>query len=122
MTVIVGLISDNNDTEYIKQISEVIQWCGSHNLLLNVSKTKKIIFDFRHHSTPPVPLTIDNSLVEICHSFKYLGVTFDTELKWSSHCSPIVSKCKQRLFFMRLLNSFDVNCDILYLFYTSMII
>ena len=59
-TVIVGLISDNDETDYIKQISEVVQWCSSHNLLLNVSKTKEIIFDFRHSHFVHQPLTIDD--------------------------------------------------------------
>ena len=33
----------------------------------------------------------------------------------------IVSKCKQRLFFLRLLNSFGVKNAILHIFYTPMI-
>ena len=60
-------------------------------------------------------------IVEICDNFKYLGITFDCKLKWSNHCTLIVSKCKQRLFFLRLLNSFGVKNDILHVFYTSMI-
>ena len=43
---------------------------------MNGSKTKEVIFDFRHFNVVHEPLTIDNSLVEICDSFKYLGVQF----------------------------------------------
>ena len=50
-----------------------------------------------------------------------MGITFDCKLKWSNHCTLIVSKCKQRLFFLRLLNSIGVKNDILHVFYTSMI-
>ena len=117
-TVIVGLISNNDESEYNEQISEVVQWCKDHNLLLNAAKTKELIFDFRHCNISHVPLSIDNSIVEICDNFKYLGITFDCKLKWSNHCRPLqVSKCKQRLFFLRLVNSFDI----LNIFYTSMI-
>ena len=63
--------------------------------------------------------SIDNSIVDICDNFKYLGITFDCKLKWSNHCTLIVSKCKQRLFFLRLLNSYGVKNDILHIFYTS---
>ena len=115
-TVIVGLISNNDESEYNEQISEVVQWCKAHNLLLNAAKTKELIFDFRHRNISHVPLSIDNSIVDICDNFKYLGITFDCKLKWSNHCTLIVSKCKQRLFFLRLL-----NYDILHIFYTSMI-
>ena len=104
-TVITGLISDNQESDYINQISDVCEWCKSHNLLLNVTKTKEVIFDFRHSVVNHLPLTIDNSPVDICDSFKYLGVTFDNKLNWSYHAALIVSKCKQRLFFLRLLNS-----------------
>ena len=47
-SVIVGLISNNDETEYNEQISEVVQWCKAHNLLLNAAKTIELIFDFRH--------------------------------------------------------------------------
>ena len=57
--------------------------------------------------------------LEIGDNFKYLA--FDCKLKWSNHCTLIVSKCKQRLFFLRLLNSFGVKNDILHIFYTSTI-
>ena len=39
-TVIVGLISNNDESEYNEHISEVVQWCKAHNLLLNATKTK----------------------------------------------------------------------------------
>ena len=73
-TVIVGLISNNDESEYNEQISEVVQWCKDHNLLLNDAKTKELIFDFRHCNISHVPLSIDNSIVEMCDNFKYLGL------------------------------------------------
>ena len=81
-TVIVGLITNNDESEYNEQISEVFLWCKAHNLLLNAAKTKELIFDFRHCNISHVPLSIDNSIVEICDNFKYLGITFDCKLKW----------------------------------------
>ena len=43
-----GLISNNDESEYNEQISEVVLWCKAHNLLLNAAKTKELISDFRH--------------------------------------------------------------------------
>ena len=67
---------------YNEQISEVVQWCKAHNLLLNAAKTKELIFDFRHCNVSHVglPLSIDNSIVDICDNFKYLVITFDCKL------------------------------------------
>ena len=46
--LIVDSISNNDESEYNEQISEVVLWCKAHNLLLNAAKTKELIFDFRH--------------------------------------------------------------------------
>ncbi|KAK3563906.1 hypothetical protein QTP86_004858 [Hemibagrus guttatus] len=56
-TVVVGLISDNNETAYLEEIRNLENWCQSNNLLLNVSKTKELIVDFstkqeRNYQTP----------------------------------------------------------------------
>ena len=57
----------------------------------------------------------------MCDNFKYIGIIFDCTLKWSNHCTLFVSKCKQILLFLRLLNSFGVKNDFLHIFYTFMI-
>ena len=57
-TVIVGLISNNDESEYNEHISEVVQWCKVHNLLLNAAKTKESIFDFRPCNISHVPVSL----------------------------------------------------------------
>ena len=64
---------------------------------------------------------IKNDTVEICETFKYLGVTIGNKLSRSKHCATVVSQCKQRLCLLGLLNSFYVNSEILHIFYTLMI-
>ena len=65
-TVIVRLITNSDETNYKTQIEEVSPWCQSHNFLLNVYKTKEIIFDFRHCIATKPHFKINNDLVEIC--------------------------------------------------------
>ena len=43
MIQFVGWMSNNDDSEYNEQISEVVLWCKAHNLLLNAAKTKELI-------------------------------------------------------------------------------
>ena len=66
----VGLISNNNESEYNEHISEVVQWFKAQHLLLNAAKTIELIFDFRHCNISHVPLSIDCSIVEMCDNFK----------------------------------------------------
>ncbi|KAK1792437.1 hypothetical protein P4O66_012386 [Electrophorus voltai] len=44
-TVIMGLISDNNERAYLEEIKHLENWCQENDLLLNVSKTKEMIVD-----------------------------------------------------------------------------
>lgn len=45
-TVVVGLISNNDETAYLEEIKNLETWCQENNFLLNVSKTKEMIVDF----------------------------------------------------------------------------
>ncbi|KAK3575632.1 hypothetical protein QTP86_031588, partial [Hemibagrus guttatus] len=98
-TVVVGLISDNNETAYLEEIRNLENWCQRNNLLLNVSKTKELIVDFstkqeRNYQTP----MIKKSPVERVDSFRYLGVHITQDLSWSCHINTMVKKARQRLY------------------------
>ena len=58
-TIVIGLISKNDETEYRKSIQFVTEWCDSNYLELNVSKTKEMIFDFRKKSKLKSPILIN---------------------------------------------------------------
>ena len=121
-TVILGLIHNNSEDHYREQIDHTYKWCCTNNLILNTKKTKEVIFDFRKkHRIILDPIIVDNSIVEVCENFKYLGIVVDNKLSWHDHISYIVSKCNQRLFFLRLLNSFSVTPNILQRFFCSII-
>ena len=120
-TAIIGLIDNGDEQDYILQVKEATEWCAKHNLLLNVNKTKELIFDFRRREHHHVPLTINDAIVDIADSYKYLGTIIDDKLSWHLNTANIFSKCQQRLHFMRVLNSFGINNTILSLFYRSVV-
>ena len=98
-TVIIGLINDNDTSNYELQIEDTVSWFDEHNLFLNVTKTKELIFDFRKNQVHK-QITINRDVVEECDSFKYLGVTIDKNLTWSEHVKHVISKCRQRLYLL----------------------
>ncbi|KAK1793032.1 hypothetical protein P4O66_001740 [Electrophorus voltai] len=64
-TVVMGLISDNDERAYLEEIKHLESWCQENNLLLNVSKTKELIVDCskkqeRHYQ----PMRISGTTVE----------------------------------------------------------
>ncbi|KAK3541037.1 hypothetical protein QTP86_012356 [Hemibagrus guttatus] len=106
-TVLVGLISDNNETAYLEEIRNLENWCQRNNLLLNVSKTKELIVDFstkqkRIYQTP----LINENTVERVDSFRYLSVHITQDLSWSCHINTVVKKAQQRLYHLKCLRDF----------------
>ncbi|KAK1803894.1 hypothetical protein P4O66_003838 [Electrophorus voltai] len=73
-TVVMGLISDNDERAYLEEIKQLENWCQGNNLLLNVSKTKELIVDCskkqeRHYE----PVRINGTTVERVDSFRTLN-------------------------------------------------
>ena len=52
-TTLAGLIKCEDETAYRQEVSTLVKWCGENNLLLNASKTKEIIVDFRRKKEFP---------------------------------------------------------------------
>jgi putative heme iron utilization protein len=46
-TTLVGLITNNDETAYRKEVRALGVWCQENNLTLNVNKIKEMIVDFR---------------------------------------------------------------------------
>ncbi|KAG5284759.1 hypothetical protein AALO_G00030160 [Alosa alosa] len=69
-TVILGLISNNNEQFYLDQVDEVAQWCQSNSLTLNINKTKEMVVDYRRQQQnySYTPLMISGQPVE-SHKF-----------------------------------------------------
>ncbi|KAI4901012.1 hypothetical protein NFI96_010350 [Prochilodus magdalenae] len=115
-TTILGLITDGDETAYRDEVSALSEWCYHNNL--NISKTKKMIVDYRKllgggHS----PLYINGAEVERVSSVRFLGVHLTDDLSWSLHTNKVVRSARQRLFYLRRLRKFGPPPDILTNFY-----
>ena len=88
---------------------------------MNVPKTKEMTIDFRKNSIDPDPIIIENEQVEKVDVFKYLGSFIDNKLNWAENTKQFLSKLNSRLYCLRKLGSFNVNSNILQLFYSATI-
>ena len=119
-TVVVGLISNNNETAYREEVENLTSWCKENNLLLNVTKTKEMIMDFRRSKrTPHLPITINATPVEIVDSYKYLGVHISGDLTWSAHVSALIKRTQGTLFHLRRLRKHTKSPALLKAFYSA---
>ncbi len=120
--MVLGLISNNDETAYLDEVERLTSWCQDNCLSLNVSKTKELIVDFRkRHLLPYTPLMISGTPVERVSSFKYLGVNISEDLTWTTHIQTQVKKARQRLYHLRQLRRFRVSPSILKTFYSGTI-
>ncbi len=121
-TVVLGLISNNDETAYLDEVERLTSWCQDNCLSLNVSKTKELIVDFRKRQQRPyTPLMISGTPVERVSSFKYLNVNISEDLTWTAHIQTQVKKARQRLYHLRQLRKFRVSPAILKTFYSGAI-
>ena len=67
------------------------------------------------------PLLINDSTVEQVSTFKFLGTYVSNDLSWEFNSLSILSKARQRLYFLRKLKSFNVNKTILINFYRAIV-
>ena len=76
----------------------VSKWMDANRLILNVDKTKSMIFG-THQRLRNRNLVLKSKDLEIyvVSEFKYLGVVLDQHLNWESHCNMIADSVSRRL-------------------------
>ncbi|KAL0149225.1 hypothetical protein M9458_055459, partial [Cirrhinus mrigala] len=90
----------------------------NNNLLLNTTKTKELIVDFRKERRGShEPIHISGMAVEPVSSFKFLGTHISEDLSWTTKTSSLVKKAHQRLFFLRTLKKNQLSSAVLVNFY-----
>lgn len=120
-TAILSLLMQDSDISgYQEEIDRVVRWCDSNKLVLNATKTKEIIFDPKSIGNHTV-VTLNGEAVEQVATFKYLGILFDSDLKWGQQVEFLCSRISQRLHFLRRLRVFGIDKDIMMAFYRASI-
>ena len=96
MTILVPFIFEYNPWE-------CVSWCKMNNLILNISKTKEMAFDFSTSQNVTLPVFINGAEIEKVFDFKYLGTFFSEYLRWHSNSDSLYKKIKS--LFTLFLNS-----------------
>lgn len=121
-TVIVGLVTNDDDDEYFRCIEFVTTWCHEAYLRLNVSKTQEIRWDFRKRSVDKRPVVIDMAIVQTTRVYKYLGLLIDKQLTFTDHVDRQCKKVQKRLFCVRSMVKLCVDPNIIALFFKATIV
>ena len=92
-------------------------WTKNKFLLLNTTKTKELVVDFRRSKTPYQSVCIDGGEIETVQTCKYLGVVLDNKLEWSANIEAVYRRGQSRLFFLSRFRPFNVCSDVMSMFY-----
>lgn len=117
-TAILSLLKSSIITPYQQEVEGSVRWCDGKNLILNIKKTKEIVFDPRSVGNHR-PILIKGGRVEQVASYKYLGIFFDPQLSWVNQVDSVCSRVNQRLHFLRRLRIHGVAKNVLMLFYRA---
>ena len=74
-----------NDINTLEPESKVNTWLPCNKLLLNVAKSKFMIFFKQPRTIPKLSISINGNPVEQVTNFNFLGITLDQNLTWNHH-------------------------------------
>ncbi|KAI4873086.1 hypothetical protein NFI96_003088 [Prochilodus magdalenae] len=107
-TAIVACVRGGQEAEYRNLVEDFVAWCHRNNLLLNTSKTKEMVVDFRRARPLTQPVFIEGVEVEMVKTYRYLGLHLDERLDWSANTDILYRKVQSQLYFLRRLGSFNI--------------
>ena len=110
-----------DECAYRTEVGKLIDWCRENKLELNTKKTEEMIVDFRQKPSPLDPISIHGQTIKQVSGLKFLGTLISSSLKWDENCSQILSKARQRLYFLRQLKKFKVRQAVMVQFYRAVI-
>ncbi|XP_055542976.1 uncharacterized protein LOC129728552 [Wyeomyia smithii] len=92
------LVNATTSTEQLQtlineDLERLLRWMNQHKLTLNAAKTKYMLFNDNMGST--LNILYNGEQIELVQNFKYLGVWFDSELKWTYHIRELNKKLSQ---------------------------
>lgn len=65
--------------------TDLVTWCQSNNLFLNINKTKKLVIDFKKEVGVHTSVCINAAEVEMAESFRFLGMNITNNLSGTTN-------------------------------------
>jgi len=115
-----GLIKDSNSNMQ-SNLDSIISWSLQNHMKLNPKKSKGMRISFHHDNSELPSLLIGEQVIETVQSYKVLGLTIQSNLKWNEHINSIVTKASKRLYIMRILRRNSVSVEDLAEIYFALI-
>ena len=128
LTVCMPISTSLHPIEMNEFLSRIERWSVGNGLLLNPSKCQAVNFSLRHGQNLYSMLgshnacAIGDSLINTVSKVKYLGVTFSSDLSWSSHVLLLSKKVYRLTYYIKRLHAFGITRHLLLQFVNSCIL
>ena len=99
---VISTTSSRSDDVMMKiqeDVQRVEQWMKGNQLVLNLTKTKSLLFDTAQKlaGVTDFKILIQGKEINRVRKFCYLGVTLDGNLSWKEHVGDVFNKVNKRL-------------------------
>jgi len=88
------------------ELEKVSAWLKANKLIINVSKSKAMMFHQRNKRTPTLEIKLNNEIVQFVDTFNYLGIILDQRLTWGAHTQSISTKISKVIGILSKLKHF----------------
>lgn len=92
-------------------IKETISWFNKVGLSISATKSQFCIFQQHPNRARKRSIKIGNESIEAKQTIKFLGLTFQDNLKWNTHIDNIVNKCLAPIKIISFLRSTWLGMD-----------
>jgi len=74
-------------------LDSVADWCAEWKFSISAGKCALLPFSRKRHPSTAPALHIDGQVIPVVNNFKFLGLIFDSKLRWNLHIQYVIKKC-----------------------------
>ena len=82
---------DNREVLINNKLEKVNKWLKLNKLVVNVDKTKSMLFQKRRPVTS-IQFSMNNRIIDVVQYFNYLGIMLDADMSWKTHVAMVRNK------------------------------
>ena len=102
-------------------VDGVQRWCVANRMRLNTSKCKVLFIPGKSNKTPP-EIKLNDQVLEVVKSYKYLGVDLNDALEWDQQWGRVQSQISSYPYLVKQLKRASFKEDILITTYKSFVL
>ena len=96
----------SNDIDQLNEIlgtetNKVVKWLNANKLIINLGKTKCMLFSNKRNN-PQLKILLDDKYLDVETETTFLGVLIDNKLTWRAHINHISSKISKSIAILRM--------------------